>query len=112
MEPIVLTSMPPSSLTRTSHICTGCVGMTADTKYLLSSAAQRIWPRTTPDWPLTSLAANRDLLESGTADLRRRRQEFAAELTEAVRLVQVVRGMATETEWLDPRAVERVEEEI
>ncbi len=58
------------------------------------------------------LAANRDLLESGTADLRRRRQEFAAELTEAVRLVQVVRGMATETEWLDPRAVERVEEEI
>ena len=44
------------------------------------------------------LAANRGLIESGTEDLRRRREEFAAELTEAVSLVQVVRRMALHEE--------------
>lgn len=46
------------------------------------------------------LAANRKLLEPGGEDLQRRRQEFADELTEAVRLVQEIRRMANAKEGL------------
>lgn len=53
------------------------------------------------------LAGNRGLIESGTEDLRRRREEFAAELTEAVRLVQVVRGMALHDERKAAREAEK-----
>ena len=54
------------------------------------------------------LAGNRGLIESGSGDLRRRREEFAAELTEAVRLVQVVRGMALHDERKAARGRQRV----
>jgi glycerol-3-phosphate O-acyltransferase len=44
------------------------------------------------------LAGNRDLLGPGREELRERRVEFARELTDAVRRVQVIRRMSTE--WL------------
>lgn len=46
------------------------------------------------------LAENRDLTGTGDEELTRRRQAFAAELTEVVRLVQVVREMANDKEGL------------
>ncbi|MDQ1248802.1 MAG: Glycerol-3-phosphate acyltransferase, partial [Actinomycetota bacterium] len=46
------------------------------------------------------LAANRKLLAPGGEDLQLRRQAFADELTEAVRLVQDIRRMANEREGL------------
>lgn len=44
------------------------------------------------------LAGNRDLLAPGSEDLQQRRDQFAAELTDVVRRVQVIRKMSTA--WL------------